>query len=166
MRPQDFANIVACHACRNIRRHDNDRVLEIHGASFAVGQTAVIENLQHDVPDVGMRLFDFVEQDDGIRPSANAFGEISAFVIPDVSRRSADQSRNGMLFHVFRHVDANHRPLVIKEKLRKRSRRFRLSDSSRSEKHEHADRTVAILQTRTRSTYRIRTRPSRPRPGR
>ena len=45
----------------DVRRHDDHRVAKIDGAALAVGETAVVENLQQDVEDVRMRLFDFVE---------------------------------------------------------------------------------------------------------
>ena len=52
--------------------HDDDRVLEVHGAPLAICQAAFIEDLEEDVEHVGMRLFDFVEKQDGIRPAAPA----------------------------------------------------------------------------------------------
>jgi hypothetical protein len=36
-----------------VRRHDHDRVLEVHGAPLAVGQPPVVEQLQHDVQHLG-----------------------------------------------------------------------------------------------------------------
>ena len=48
----------------DVAGHDDDGVLEIHGAALAVGDAAVVEHLQQDVEDVVVRLFDLVEQDD------------------------------------------------------------------------------------------------------
>ena len=45
-----------------IRGHDDDGVLEVGGTALVVGQTAIVENLQQDVEDIGMGLLDFVEQ--------------------------------------------------------------------------------------------------------
>jgi hypothetical protein len=48
----------------DVRGHDEDGVLEIDHAAFAIGEAAVVHHLQQDVEDVGMRLFDFVEEHD------------------------------------------------------------------------------------------------------
>ena len=48
-----------------VRRHDHHRVLEIDRPSFAVGQPAVVEQLQEDVQHFGVRLLDLVEEHDG-----------------------------------------------------------------------------------------------------
>ena len=142
----------------NVRRHDDDGVLEIDGAAFAVGQSAIVEDLKHDVPDIRMRFFDLVQKNDGVGPATDALGQIAAFVVADVARRSSDQSRNGMLLHVFGHVDPDHRALVVEEKLGQSARRFGFTDAGRAEKHEDADRTIPILQSGAGTTNRIRDR--------
>ena len=48
----------------DVRGHDDDGVLEVDGAALAVGEAAVVEDLQQDVEDVVVRLLDLVEQDD------------------------------------------------------------------------------------------------------
>ena len=50
-----------------IRRHDEDGVSSAGGAPFAVGEAAIVEELQKEMMHVGVRLFDFVEQDDAMR---------------------------------------------------------------------------------------------------
>ena len=57
--------------------------------------------MQEDVEDIRMGLFDFIEEDDAVGTAANGFGELTAFVIADVSRRRPNQARYGMFFHVF-----------------------------------------------------------------
>ena len=44
-----------------VRRHDDDGVLEVDRAALAVGQPAVVEQLQQDVQHLGVRLLDLVE---------------------------------------------------------------------------------------------------------
>ena len=97
----------------DVRRHDDDRVLEIDNAAFAVGEAAIVHDLQKDVEDVGMRFFDFVEQHDCIGPAADLLGELSTFFIADIARGRADQAGDGVLLHVFRHVDAEQGMLVV-----------------------------------------------------
>ena len=43
----------------------HDGVLEVHRPALAVGQPAIVQQLQHDVQHLGVRLFDLVEQHDG-----------------------------------------------------------------------------------------------------
>jgi hypothetical protein len=61
-----------------------------------------------------------------------------------------------MFLHVLRHVEANHRTLIVKEKLGESTRRLGLADAGGTEKHEDADRTVLILQSRARAANRVR----------
>ena len=51
----------------------------------AVGQAAVVQDLQQDVEHVRVRLLDLVEEDDAVRPAAHGLGEAAA---PPRSRRS------------------------------------------------------------------------------
>src|SRR5688572_31996286 len=78
---QCFPDILASRARRDVRGHNDDGVLEIDGSSFAVCQPAIIKNLKHDVPHVRVGLLDLVQENDGVRPPANVFGQVSSFVI-------------------------------------------------------------------------------------
>ena len=46
----------------HVGRHDDNRVLEGHLATLAIGQTAVVEHLQQHVEDIRMGLLHLVEQ--------------------------------------------------------------------------------------------------------
>ena len=83
-----------------VRGEDNDRVGKIDGASLAIGQASIVEDLEQYVEDVAVRLLDFVEQDDLIRSAPYRFGEDTAFLVADISRRSADHTRDGVFLHV------------------------------------------------------------------
>ena len=50
-----------------ICRHDQNHITEVHRLAIVVGQLAVIHDLQQDVKDVRMRLFDFIEQQYSVR---------------------------------------------------------------------------------------------------
>src|SRR6195256_39104 len=102
-----------------------------------------------------MRLFDFVEQHDRIRPPANGFGELPSFLEPDVSRRGSDQTRDCVLLHVLRHVDTHHRLIIVEQKLRQGPGGLGLTDAGRTEENERSDRTVGILKTGTRTANGI-----------
>src|SRR5829696_3332062 len=72
--------------------HDEDDVLEVHGAALRVCELSVLQNLQHDVEDVRVGLLDLVEEDDRIRSTAHLFSELSALVVADVARRRTDET--------------------------------------------------------------------------
>ena len=57
---------------RQVRRHDQHGVGEVHRAALAVGQPAVLQHLQQDVEDVGVGLLDLVEQHHGVGAAADA----------------------------------------------------------------------------------------------
>ncbi len=59
-----------------------------------------------------------------------------------------------MLLHVLRHVDADHRPLVVEEEVGERPRDLGLADSGRPQKEEGADRPVGVLETGARAAHR------------
>ena len=117
-----------------VRRHDDDRVLEIHGAALRIRDAPVVEYLQQDVEDIRMRLLDFVKEDHRIRLPPHRFGQLPAFVVADVAGRRADQPGNAVLLHVFRHVDAHHRRLGVEQRLGERLREFGLAHSRRPQK--------------------------------
>ena len=58
-----------------IRREDQDDVAEVGLAPGIVGQGGMIHHLKQDVENVGMRLFDFVQQDDAVRMRADRIDE-------------------------------------------------------------------------------------------
>ena len=91
-----------------------------------------------------MRLFDLVEQDDRVRPATNDFGELAALVVADVTGWSADHARDGVLFLVLRHVEADESLLVVEQELSERACQLRLAHTGRAEKDERADRAVGV----------------------
>ncbi len=93
----------------DVRGHDEDHVLEIDRVPQAVGQLAVLENLEQDVEDIGVRLLDFVEQDNRIRRTLDALGQLAALLVAHVARRRADELGDGVLLHVLRHIEADER---------------------------------------------------------
>src|SRR6185437_4802175 len=109
-------------------------------------------NVEH----VRVRLLDLVEQDDRVRPAAHRFRQLSTFLVPDVPRGRADQSGDGVLLHVLRHVDPHHRVLVVEQELGERARRLRLPDARWAEEDERTDRPVGILQAGARAANRVR----------
>ena len=139
-----------------VGRHDHDRVLEIDRAALAVGQPAVVEELKKDVQHLGMRLLDLVEEDHGIGAAADRLGQLAGLLVAHVSGRRADHPGHGVLLLVLRHVDPDHRLVVVEQELGQRPCQLRLADAGRAEEHEAAERPVGILQPGTRATNRVR----------
>ena len=75
-----------------VRCKDNYRVLEVHGASLAVGYTAVVEHLKQDVEYIRVRLFNLVEQHDRIGLAAYRLGQLTALIVSDISGRRSDKT--------------------------------------------------------------------------
>src|ERR1035437_667733 len=94
-------------ASSQVGSHDDNGIPEINGVTKAVGKLAVFENLQQYIEDVGMRLFDFIQEDDGVGSATNALGQLATFFIADIAWRGANQFRNGVLLHEFGHVEAH-----------------------------------------------------------
>jgi hypothetical protein len=76
--------------------------------AVVVGQLAVIHHLQQDVEQVRMGLLDLVEQQHAVRVLVDAIGQQAALVEADIAGRRADQARDRVPLHVFRHVEAQH----------------------------------------------------------
>jgi hypothetical protein len=47
-----------------IRRQDDDAVAEVNGVPLRIGEPAIVEDLQEQIPGIGMRLLELVEQHD------------------------------------------------------------------------------------------------------
>ncbi len=128
----------------NVRCHDDDSVLEVDAAALRVGETSVVENLEENVENFRMSLFDLVKKDDGIRTMTYHFGEVSSFFMTDVAWRRADELRHGVLLHKLGHIDADKGLVVIEEELGESLGKLGLSHSRRPKENKRADRTVRI----------------------
>src|SRR5437762_1940446 len=181
-RPFDFAEHHLVHALRNlaavggleshralllneagadVRRHDDDGVLEVHPVAEVVGEVAALEHLQQDIEDVRMRLLDLVEQHHRVRVAFHLLGELAALFVTDVSGRRADQLRDRVLLHVLGHVEADQRMVAAEEEIRERARQLGLADAGGPEEYEAADGPVRILQPGARAPDRARDRRDR-----
>jgi hypothetical protein len=129
-----------------VRGHDHDGVLEVDRAALGVGQPAVVEDLEQDVEDVRMRFLDLVEEEHRVRPPPDLLGQLACLVVADVSRRSADETRDGVPLLELAHVEANHQVLGAEQDLCERTRELRLADARRPEEEEAADRPVRVAE--------------------
>ena len=115
-------------------------------AAEAVGEAALLEDLQERLHHVGVGLLDLVEEDDAVRAAADALGELAAFVVADVAGGRSDEAGDVELLHVLRHVDLDQR-LVVGEVLRgDRLGEQRLAHAGGPEEEEGADRAARVLE--------------------
>jgi hypothetical protein len=126
--------------------HDDHHVAEVGLAAVVVGQRAVVHHLQQDVVDVGVCLFDLVEQQHAVRFLGDRLGQQSALVEADVARRRTDQARDRVPLHVFRHVEADE---FVAEAIGELLGDLGLADSRRTRKKEAADGSGGIAETGT-----------------
>ena len=141
--------------------HDDHRVPEVHGAAVAVGQPAVVEELEQDVEDVAVGLFDLVEEDHRVRPPPHGLGELAALLVADVAWRRADEPGHRVLLHVLGHVEPDHGALVVEEELRQRPGQLGLSHAGGPQEEERADGPVGIAEARARAAHGVGHRPDR-----
>ncbi len=76
----------------DIRGHDDDSIAKIDGAAMAICEPAVIEQLQQDVEDFGMRFFNLIKKDHRIGATPDRLGELASFLIPDVAGGRSDET--------------------------------------------------------------------------
>ncbi len=102
-----------------------------------------------------MSLFDFVEEHHSIGPPAHGLGELAGFLVTDVSRRRANQSRDGVLLLVLRHVNPDHRLLIVEQEFRQRAADLGFADACRTQEKKAAERPVRILKARAGAAHRV-----------
>src|SRR3989338_8644522 len=150
--PAGGAQILAA----DVRGHDDDGVLEIHGLALGVREPPVIQDLQEKVEHLRVGLLDLVEEDQGIRPVADHFRELAALLVAHVARRRSDEARGRVPLHVFRHVDAHDGLLVVEHEFRQGLGELGLAHSGRSQEHEGAQGAVGVGKAGARPAQGVR----------
>ena len=73
-----------------IGRHDDDDVAEISFAAVVVRQCAMVHDLKQHIEDVGVGLFNFIQQQNGMGFLGNSFGQQAALVKAHIAGRCAN----------------------------------------------------------------------------
>ena len=135
--------------------HNNDRVTEVHRAPLSVRQAPILHNLQQQIKDIGVSLFNFVQQHHAVGLTANGIRQLSTLIVAHIARGRTDQASCGVLFHVLAHIKAQHGSFVPKQLLGQGLGQLGLAHAGGSQKEEGAYRTVFILKAGPRPAYRL-----------
>ena len=130
-----------------IRGEDDECVFEIDHPTFIVRQASVVEQLQEDIKHIGMSFLHFVEEDNAIGFAPYGFGELSSFVIADISRRGSDESGGREFLLVLGHIDTGQHVLIVEEVISQGFRQFGLSYAGCTEEDEGSDGSLGVLQS-------------------
>ena len=125
--------------CRSVAGEDDDAVAEVDLAAFRVVHAALVEDLEEELEDVGMGLFDFVQQHDRVRPATDGFGEHATFAITHIARGRTLERRDGVGFLELRHGDGDHVLFAAVKNVGEGDSGFRLADTAGAYEHEHAN---------------------------
>ena len=125
--------------------HDQDHVPEIGFDALAVRDRCVVHHLQEHIQDVRVRLFHFVKQQHAVRILADDIGQAAAFFVAHVAGRRPEEFGDGMLLHVFAHVETQERD---PHGLRQHARDLRLAHTGRPDKKKARDRLVIFVEAR------------------
>src|SRR5581483_8536740 len=104
---------------------------------------------------IRVRLFNFVEQQNRVRVAVDRVGQQAALIEADVAGRGADQARDGVLLHVFAHVEAQE---LDAHDFRELFRQLGLAHAGGAGEEKTADRFFRMAQPRARELDRARQR--------
>src|SRR5438045_2501792 len=78
----------------SIAGHDHHSILEVYCTPLTIGQATIIHNLQQCVENFRMRLLDLVHQDYTVWATPHLLGQLTTFVVSDISWRATKQARD------------------------------------------------------------------------
>ena len=81
--------------------HDDDSVAEVYDATLAIGQAAVVEDLQEELDELPRSLLNLIDEDNRVRLAADVLSELATLVVADITGRCADETRDRMFLGVF-----------------------------------------------------------------
>ena len=129
-----------------IAGHNDNRIAEVHGATLAICKAPILHNLQQQIKDIGMGLFDFVQQYHAIGLATDGVRQLPALIVAHIARRGADEAGRGVLFHILAHIKAQHGSFVTKKLLSQGLGKLGLAHAGGTQEKEGAHRTVLILK--------------------
>mmetsp|Transcript_10351 Transcript_10351/g.25906 ORF Transcript_10351/g.25906 Transcript_10351/m.25906 type:complete len:480 (+) Transcript_10351:1440-2879(+) len=142
----------------DVRGHDDDAILEINQAALRVGDSPIIQHLEKQVEYLSVGFFHFVEEHHRVGTPSYGLSQLPSFLVANVTGRRTYQSRHRVLFHVFRHVDANQGVLRIEHELRECLGQLRLAHACWAHEEEGSRGPARVRQASPGTLNRIRHR--------
>mmetsp|Transcript_123260 Transcript_123260/g.359895 ORF Transcript_123260/g.359895 Transcript_123260/m.359895 type:complete len:512 (+) Transcript_123260:38-1573(+) len=139
----------------DVRGHDDDGVLEVHGAALGVRAPAVVQDLQEQAEDVGVGLLHLVEEDDAVRAAPHGLCELPALLVAHVAGWRPGEPRDRKLLHVLAHVDADDRLLGVEEPLGQRLGQLGFAHARGPQEEEGCDRPVGVAEAVAGALHRL-----------
>ena len=148
--------LVCFHGCIFVKAHDiglfgaeigghnKHDVFEIAHHPVVVCQFRTVHDLQQNIHNIRMRLFDLVKQQYRMRMLLYHLCEQSALLVTDISRRSTYQAADSVCFHVLAHIDTLE---MYMHRFSKLCRQCRFSYPGGTNKEEGADRSVLSVES-------------------
>ena len=128
----------------------NDGVAEVDFAAFAIFHSALVEDLEEELKDIGVGLFDFVEENHGIGPAADSFSQDATLTVADISRRRTLQGGDSVRFLKLGHVDGDHVAFAAVEGVGEGDGGFCLAHTAGPDEEKDADRLDRIVKVGAR----------------
>jgi len=94
----------------DIGSHNDYGIPEADYPALSIGQASLIKYLKKSIENILMRLLDY-----RIGTAAHGLGKLSSLLIADIAGRSPDHPGDAVLLHILRHIQADHRLLIVKE---------------------------------------------------
>ena len=113
---------------------------------MAIGDAAIVEDLEKDIEDIGVGFFHFVEKHHRVGLAAHSLAELATLLVADIAGRRSDEAGHGVLLHVFGHVEANDGAFVVEEKFREGFGEFCFANACGAEEEERANGAILVLQ--------------------
>ena len=107
--------IIPQTGCSQIAGHDNNRIGEVHLAALAVRQLTIIQDLQENIENIRMRLFDLIEKQDRVWSVTDFLRQLSSLFIAYITWRGSVEAASSEFLHVLTHIKADEGRFVIKE---------------------------------------------------
>ena len=71
---------------------------------MGIAEPSLIQDLQQQIHNLRMRLFDLIKQHHRIGAAAHLFGQLACLIVSHIAGGRTDHFRNRMLLHVFGHI--------------------------------------------------------------
>ena len=110
-------------------------------------QTPFLHDLQQQSQHIRVRLFQLIQKYQTVGPAAHCLCQFSTVFIPHITGRRSDQPGNRLFFHIFRHVQTDHRIPAAVNFLCQRTAQLRFSHTCRPCKQQTGNGPVSVPDT-------------------